>query len=143
MTWEQWHRLYDDSPEFRAALAEYHELRKRARINRQLANAVTVGGTCPVVYRRVGEHWIKGKTAAARWAESQKRRFRESFAKRLKIARKKIGGMKAWRPRPGKACDGRIARQYKGKYTDGLTFEERETRWICNVTPTPNYERAA
>jgi hypothetical protein len=49
--------------------------------------------------------------------------------------------MPVWKARPARATDGRIARQYKGKYTNDISFAERETRWAANCTPAPEPRR--
>ncbi len=65
-------------------------------------------------------------------------RLRENRARTCRHYRKYLESCKAalgpqlpvWRPRPGKSCDGRIARQYKGKYTVDMTTDERIAAWI-------------
>ncbi len=130
ITWERWHQEYETNPEWRAALMQYHALRRQARINRQLANAVSPGGSNPI-YHKIGDHWVKGMTASAKWAKHHKARFRQTFAKQIKNARARLGcyELPKWKPRPAKACDGRIARQYRGTYTTEMSFDERMEDW--------------
>lgn len=89
ITWAQWHEYLDTIPQMRSTLAEIADLRRRARINKQLAAAVPAE-TGSFWSRDIAGQWVKRDTPAARRAKQLKRKYRADFTKQLKAARARI-----------------------------------------------------
>lgn len=89
VTWSEWHERLTADSDFRATLAEIADLRRRARINKQLAAAVPADSGS-YWSRDIAGQWVKRDTPAAARAKLLKRRYRADFAKQIKAARARI-----------------------------------------------------